>query len=82
VAQSPPLAAGLYDVSMAGGRVVLAVNRSREWVPRAPTATSRTVAGTPAAEQPPGLRRVGWAYLAAILALCAEWILRRRRGLR
>jgi len=82
VAQSPPLAAGLYDVTMPGGRTVLAVNPSSEWVPRASPTASRTVPGTPAAEQAPGIRRAGWAYLAVVLALCAEWILRRRRGLR
>jgi hypothetical protein len=40
------------------------------------------VRGVLAADAAPRLRSKGWAYAAAILLLCAEWILRRRRGMR
>jgi hypothetical protein len=82
VATSPSLPAGIYEVRMPAGRALLAVNPAREWVPRAPRVASRAIRGTPAAERAPGLRRQGLAYAAVILALCLEWVLRRRRGLR
>jgi hypothetical protein len=82
VATSPPLPAGVYQVRMPAGRALLAVNPAREWVPRAPRVSGRTIRGTPVAERAPGLRRRGLAYAVVIVALCLEWILRRRRGLR
>jgi hypothetical protein len=82
VATSPSLPAGVYEVRMPAGRALLAVNPAREWVPRAPRVVSRVIRGTPVAERAPGLRRQGLAYAAVILALCLEWVLRRRRGLR
>ena len=84
VVETHPLAAGLYDVTTRGGAALLAVNASREWLPRSPRVQSGLVRGTVSADSAPRLRAGawGWAYALAILLLCAEWILRRRRGLR
>jgi hypothetical protein len=81
-AESPPLGEGVYDLRMRGGAGVLAVNSAREWVPRAPTARPMRVPGTAAAGFAPGLRDVTWVYVVALAALCGEWLLRRRVGLR
>ena len=40
------------------------------------------VTGLATADTGPRLRAAGWAYALAILMLCGEWILRRRRGMR
>jgi hypothetical protein len=82
VVESPPLAAGLYDVSTRGGVALLAVNPSREWLPRAPRLTNTTIRGSVAANAVPRARDAGWIYALAILLLCAEWLVRRRRGMR
>jgi hypothetical protein len=80
--ESKPLPAGVYEATTRGGSALLAVNPSREWLPRAPRVTTGAVRGSIAADAAPRLRDKGWAYAAAILLLCAEWILRRRRGMR
>lgn len=82
IVESKSLAPGVYDVTTRGGSAVLVVNPSREWLPRAPRVVSGGVRGSAAADSAPRLRDEGWAYALAILLLCAEWILRRRRGLR
>jgi hypothetical protein len=84
VVETPPLAAGLYDATTRGGAALLAVNASREWLPRSPRVASGLIRGTASADSAPRLRAGawGWAYALAILLLCAEWILRRRRGMR
>ncbi len=82
VVESGSLPAGLYDVTTRGGAAVLAVNPSREWLPRPPRVAAGTTRGTVADSSAPRLRFSGWPYALAILMLCAEWILRRRRGLR
>ena len=46
------------------------------------TVNVTTPSGAAAADAAPRLRDKGWAYALAILLLCAEWILRRRRGMR
>jgi hypothetical protein len=78
------MAAGLYDVTTRGGSSLLAVNASREWLPRPPRVASGAVRGAVSADSAPRLRAGawGWAYTLTILLLCAEWILRRRRGMR
>jgi hypothetical protein len=40
------------------------------------------VRGALSADVGPRLRTAGWAYALAILLLCVEWILRRKRGMR
>jgi hypothetical protein len=82
VAESPALAPGLYDVKMKGGSTVLAVNESRELLPRRPTVRSGAVGGTGVGGDAPTARDFGWLFLLAVLLLCAEWLLRRRVGLR
>jgi hypothetical protein len=80
--ESPPLAPGIYEAAVRGGTSVLAVNPSREWLPRAPRVATGGVRGSVSADTAPRLRDHGWAYALAILMLCAEWLLRRRRGMR
>ncbi|MFN2566925.1 MAG: hypothetical protein ABR499_18155 [Gemmatimonadaceae bacterium] len=82
VAETPGLRRGVYDLAVPGGRVVLAVNASAEWLPRAPRASARVVSGAPASANAPTLRNARWAYALAIALLCVEWILRRRQGMR
>ncbi|CAA9536608.1 MAG: hypothetical protein AVDCRST_MAG79-1435 [uncultured Thermoleophilia bacterium] len=82
VAESPALPAGVYDVETAGGRSVLAVNASAEWLPRRPTVRAldgRGGAG-PLTELR-GIRSLPWAYLLLIVLLAAEWLVRRRLAL-
>jgi len=82
VAESDPLAAGIYDVRVNGGSAVLVVNASRELLPRAARVASGVVGGAAEPGARPGLREYWWAYLLALALLCTEWILRRVRGLR
>jgi len=82
VAETSALPVGIYDVMTAGGTSLLAVNQSREWVPRRGTVRSGAVGGEPAVGEAPVLREQAWIYLLVVLLLCAEWLLRRRVGLR
>jgi hypothetical protein len=80
--ETPALAAGIYDITTRGGSAVLSVNPSREWLPRTPDVSAAGVRGLVSADAAPRLRGAGWAYALAILFLCAEWVLRRRQGMR
>ncbi len=82
VVESKPLPPGIYEVATRGGASLIAVNSSREWLPRAPRVVSGAVKGSISADNAPRLRDQWWAYALAIVLLCAEWILRRRRGMR
>jgi hypothetical protein len=82
VVETPPLAPGIYEASTRGGMALLAVNASREWLPRAPRVANGAVRGAISADTVPLLRNAAWPYALAILMLCAEWILRRRKGMR
>jgi hypothetical protein len=82
VAESPGLAPGVYDLRMPGGTGVLAVNASRELVPRRPTVRGGAIGGAAAAGAALSVREMGWIYALAVLLLCAEWLLRRKQGLR
>ena len=82
VVETRPLAPGIYDVATRGGSALLAVNPSREWLPRPPRVPAGAVRGVVSADLGPRLRNAGWAYGLAILLLCAEWLLRRKRGMR
>ena len=82
VAESGPLEAGVYDVSVAGGNALLVVNRSRELLPRAPTVQAGNIGESAVRGERPRLRDENWPLLLALIALCAEWLLRRRTGLR
>jgi len=81
VIESRPLPAGVYDVQAPGGTSVLAVNPSREFYPRRAIKSGAVGRGGSLADAP-RLRSMGWVYAIVILALCAEWLLRRRLGLR
>lgn len=81
-AQSPALAAGTYDVRVAGGSAVLVVNPSAEWVAHRPAVLAGMVGAGAAAGEAPGLRTTAWPFVVVVLLLCAEWLLRRRAGLR
>ncbi|HEX6058794.1 MAG TPA: hypothetical protein VFZ11_07220 [Gemmatimonadaceae bacterium] len=82
IAETPPLAAGLYDVETEGGTSLLVVNVSPEWLPRRPTLRAGTVGAGSTRERVAGSRDSGWVYLAALVLLASEWLLRRRLGLR
>ena len=82
VAETTPLPVGLYEVTTTGGTALLAVNQSREVVPRRSTVRTGAVGGEPAVGDAPTLRDMGWMFLLVVMLLCAEWLLRRRAGLR
>ncbi len=82
IVESKPLAAGVYEVTSRGGMALLPVNQSREWLPRAPRVATAGSGGIRSTDATPRLRLFGWAYGLAILMLCAEWVLRRTRGMR
>jgi hypothetical protein len=82
VAESAPLQPGVYDAQIAGGKVVLAVNASREMVPRRPTVRRGLIRGGATVGDTPALRGLGWIYALVVVLLCAEWMLRRRAGVR
>jgi hypothetical protein len=82
VVESPPVAPGVYDVRAANGTSVLVVNQSTELLPRRPTVQSGRIGGRPSVADAPLARELGWLYVVAVLALCAEWLLRRRVGMR
>jgi hypothetical protein len=81
IVESPPLDAGVYDVQAPGGRSVLVVNPSAEWLPRRPTLRSRDAAAGDAAAELRGLRSQPWAYLVLVVLLAVEWLVRRRLAL-
>ena len=80
--ETPPLAAGVYDVTVPGGRTLLVVNQSAELLPMRPVARSGDVGGRARPDDARGARSAPWLYALVILLLCAEWFLRRRAGLR
>jgi hypothetical protein len=82
IADSPPLPSGIYDIHAQGGDGLLAVNVSAEWLPRRPTVHAGAVGSAPAGDRPPLARTAWWLYAIALAALCTEWVLRRRIGLR
>jgi hypothetical protein len=82
IAESAPLAPGLYDVRYRGGAALLAINRSREWLPRAPNVSAGAIGDAPALGDAPRLRTMPWIYAVVLGLLCLEWIARRRRGWR
>jgi hypothetical protein len=82
VAETPPLSRGVYDLAVPGGRAVIAVNATAEWLPRPLRVRSGTIRGTAATANAPSLRSLRWVYAVALALLCLEWVLRRRRGMR
>jgi hypothetical protein len=58
------------------------VNSSRDGLPRAATGDTGAIGESPALGDAPRLRTMPWIYALALGLLCAEWIVRRRRGWR
>lgn len=82
VVETAPMAEGQYDVSVRGGQAALVVNPSSEWIPRQVRVKAGVQrSGAPVGSQP-RLRDHAWIYALIIAALCAEWLLRRKIGLR
>ena len=82
VVESPSVPPGVYDVRVANGSSVIVVNPSTELLPRRPTVQSGRIGGRPSLADAPLARELGWLYVVVVLALCTEWLLRRRAGLR
>ncbi|MGH7620762.1 MAG: hypothetical protein ACREMU_00315 [Gemmatimonadaceae bacterium] len=82
LAESAPLDAGLYEARAKGGTSLLVVNASRELLPRRANVRSGAVGGAAPFGDQPRLRDQHWIYLLLLVALCAEWLLRRHMGLR
>ena len=82
IARSDPLPPGIYDAAMTGGSAVVVVNPSREWLPRPVRVETGGVGGGAVAGTAPRLRDLPWVFGLAIALLCAEWLVRRRAGLR
>ncbi len=81
-ASTAALAPGVYDVRTNGGASVLVVNASREWIPRASTATDGVLSAGALSTDAPRLADHWWPFLLALLLLSTEWIARRLVGLR
>ena len=73
---------GVYDVRTAGGTSLLVVNPSAELLPRRRTVQSGAIGTGATLGEAPRARDVSWLFAIALVALCAEWLLRRRIGLR
>jgi hypothetical protein len=82
VQETRPLPAGIYDVLVPGGRTVLAVNPSAELLPSRPRLQSGRVGSRSHVDDARRARNKGVLYVLVVLLLCAEWIARRRLGLR
>ena len=81
IVASAPVAQGVYDVQTPGGPSVLAINPSRELYPRRAVKSGAVGRGGSLSDVP-RLRSMGWVYAVVIIALCVEWLVRRRLGLR
>jgi len=77
---APP--AGVYDVQTPGGASLLVVNPSAELLPRRRTVKGGALGSGTTLGEAPRARDVSWLFTIALLALCGEWLLRRRIGLR
>ena len=77
---APPV--GVYDVQTAGGASLLIVNPSAELLPRRRTVQDVALGSGTARGEAPRARDASWLFALALLSLCAEWLLRRRIGLR
>ncbi|NBW65427.1 hypothetical protein EBR44_06625 [bacterium] len=82
IAETAPLAPGVYDLRSASGDGLLVVNASAEWLPRKPSVVSGAIGGGAPSDRAPRARMAWWLYAVLLGALCAEWVLRRKIGLR
>ena len=81
-ATTPALPAGRYTAILRGGSVSFVVNASEELLPMRPPAHVVARGAPPGGLPAPPLAERWWSYLLAVAALCGEWIIRRRAGLR
>jgi hypothetical protein len=82
VVETRPLDPGIYDVSAMGGPSLLIVDASTEWLPRQVKLRSGPIGTGVMTGSQPRLRDYLWLYAVIIGCLCAEWLLRRKVGLR
>ncbi len=82
IAETAPLAPGVYDLRSASGDGLLVVNASAEWLPRKPSVVSGAIGGGAPSDRAPRARMAWWLYAVLLGALCGEWVLRRKIGLR
>jgi hypothetical protein len=82
VASSPAPPPGVYDVRTPGGMSLLVVNPSSELLPRRRTVQAGAMGNGETLGEAPRARDASWLFLVALVALCAEWLVRRRIGLR
>ena len=82
VQETAPLPAGVYDVLLPGGRALLAVNASAELLPSRPRLRSGGVGTRRHVDDARRARNKSLLYILVVAFLCAEWIARRRIGLR
>ena len=77
------LPVGTYTYQLSGGgRGLIAVEAySDEWFPR-PVVVAAAKEAPIASDRRQGIRERWWLFALAVLALCGEWIVRRRMGLR
>ncbi len=81
-AESAPLDPGTWTAAVRGGTSALVVNPSSEYLPRRPTVTAGAVGSGSVPGDVPHVRMFGLIFALVISMLCAEWVLRRRLGLR
>jgi len=79
---SPPLAAGLWHATIGTATSMFVVNAGAEWLPVKPVTSRAAVAGVPSPGAPSSLRTGWWWWALLLAALSAEWVMRRRVGLR
>jgi hypothetical protein len=82
VVETPGLPRGVYRAVALRDSFLVAVNASRELLPRSPLLRSGAVGEIPPAGWERRLRGEPWAYVLLLLALLGEWLGRRRLGLR
>src|SRR5207247_11409059 len=82
IQETPPVAAGIYDVAVPGGRSTLVVNAAAELLPTRPRFQSGQVGRRASSDDASRARASGWLYALGIALLCVEWIARRSAGLR
>lgn len=80
--ETPALPQGIYDILVPGGRTTLVVNASSELLPNRPVLRSGSAGRRTVADDARRARNKGALYVLVVLLLCAEWIARRRLGLR
>jgi hypothetical protein len=81
-ATTPALPAGRYTATMRGGSASFVVNVSEELLPVRPPTHDVARGAAPGGVPAPLLGERWWAYVLALAALCGEWVIRRRAGLR